>query len=171
MLTEENKRIIFQITCDLCKLGKKYGINIPIDYIRECTDDIIIFYDRYLKAFQYKDEVTTIDYFKVASWCCIFMGTKIYNFNKTNSCFNVNWKRFVVICILDMLETLKDMGYTLKDNSYKSKIAKMVVKEIEGESDFGIGKNGLYIIMKFASLVDLEEKSVLVTSQNINCEL
>lgn len=31
---------------------------------------------------------------------------------------------------------------------------KMVVLEIKGKNDFGIGKNGLYMLFKIATLID-----------------
>ncbi len=56
-----------------------------------------------------------------------------------------------------MLTTLENEGYILQESSYKTKIVKMVVMEIKGKGEFGIGKNGLYMLMKLISIVKVKE--------------
>ncbi len=156
MLTQENKEIVTEIIFELCKLAKEHNINIPADYMHECIDDIMAFYESYLKQFDSK--FCSIDFYKIASWFCVLMATKIYEFNKSKQLeHNKNWQSLVIIYVSHMLTTLENEGYTLQESSYKTKIMKMVVMEIKGKGEFGIGKNGLYMLMKLISIVKVKE--------------
>ncbi len=156
MLTEENKEYTIDIIHELYELAKKHNISIPQNYMCECIDDIMVFYEQYLKYFN--SRFCSIDFYKIASWFCVIMATKIYKFNKAKKLeHNKNWQTLVIIYVQYILETLKDEGYILKEPSYREKIMKMVVMEIKGKSDFGIGKNGLYMLVKMASIYSFQK--------------
>ena len=156
MLTEGNKDDVTDIVHEFYELAKQCGINIPQNYMRECIEDIMVFYEQYLKHFNSK--FCSIGFYKIASWFCVIMATKIYKFNKDKKLeHNKNWKILVIIYVQYILGTLEDEGYVLKEPSYREKIMKMVVMEIKGKSDFGIGKNGLYMLVKMASIYSFQK--------------
>lgn len=119
--------------------------------MRECIDDIMVFYEKYLQCF--KSKFCSIDFYKIASWFCVIMATRIYKFNKDKNLeYNKNWQTLVIIYVDYILGTLADEGHILQEPSYKEKIIKMILMEIKGRGDFGIGKNGLYMLVKIASI-------------------
>ena len=66
MLTEGNKDDVTDIVHEFYKLAKQCGINIPQNYMRECIEDIMVFYEQYLKHFNSK--FCSIDFYKIASF-------------------------------------------------------------------------------------------------------
>lgn len=160
MPTKENIDDVTSIVYELYELAKKYDISIPRDYMRECIEDIMVFYEQYLKCFNSK--FCSIDFYKIASWFCVIMATKIYSFNKAKKLeHNKNWQTLVIIYVQYILGTLENEGYVLKEPSYREKIMKMVIMEIKGKSDFGIGKNGLYMLVKMASIYSFQKKQII----------
>ncbi|HCD73254.1 MAG TPA: hypothetical protein DEQ48_03390 [Helicobacter sp.] len=156
MLIEENLDDVTDIIDELYKLAKQHSINIPQNYMDECIEDIMVFYEQYLKCFNSK--FCSIDFYKIASWFCVIMATKIYSFNKAKKLeHNKNWQKLIIIYVQYILGTLEDEGYVLKEPSYREKIMKMVIMEIKGKSDFGIGKNGLYMLVKMASIYSFQK--------------
>lgn len=156
MLIEENMDDVTDIIDELYKLAKQHNINIPQNYMDECIEDIMVFYEQYLEHFNSK--FCSIDFYKIASWFCVIMATKIYKFNKAKKLeHNKNWQKLIIIYVWYILGTLEDEGYVLKEPSYREKIMKMVVMEIKGKSDFGIGKNGLYMLVKMASIYSFQK--------------
>lgn len=156
MLTKENKEIVTEIIFELCKLAKEHNINLPTDYMHECIDDIMVFYESYLK--QFDSIFCSIDFYKITSWFCVLIATKIHKFNEDKQLeHNKNWQKLVIIYVSHMLTTLENEGYILQESSYKIKIMKMVVLEIKDKGEFGIGKNGLYMLMKLISIVKIKK--------------
>ncbi|EJG9643321.1 hypothetical protein NB039_000206 [Campylobacter jejuni] len=54
-----------------------------------------------------------------------------------------------------MLEELERTEKRIIDKSYRDKIIAMVACELTNQKDFGIGKNGLYMLMLIARIVEL----------------
>lgn len=152
MLQNETSDIITEIINELYIIAKFHNINIPQDYIKESIEEIVVFYEKYLICFE--SRFCNIDFYKIACWFCVIMATKMYNFYKSKNLENKNWIALIIIYIKYLFIRLRKDGYILKEKNYDIKIMKMVVLEIKGKNDFGIGKNGLYMLFKIATLID-----------------
>ena len=154
MLCEENKDFIVETINELCRLCEVQQISLNNEYVRDCIDDILVFYEHYLKTL--KSKFLDIDFYKIVSWFAVFMGTKMYEFNvEKDLTHNKNWARVVFICVWRMIQELEGEEKKIP-NGYMETIVYMVLSEIKNKPDFGIGKNGLYMLMKLVSVVEIK---------------
>lgn len=152
----DNEKLITEIITEIYQLCKKKNINIPNEYMQDCIDDMLSFYEQYLSTL--KSIFLDIDFYKIVSWFAVFMATRIYNFNLQKRLEkNTNWCNLISLCVWYMLDQLEREG-RIVPNGYHKKIVFMVVNEIKQQQDFGIGKNGLYMLMKFASIIEVNDK-------------
>lgn len=170
MLCEDNINFITETIYELCVLCEKKRVFLSREYVQNCIDDILVFYEQYLKTL--KSKFLDVDFYKIVSWFAVFMGTRVYKFNKNkNLMHNTNWANIVAVCVWYMVDQLENEGKVMP-KGYLEKIVFMVLNEIKEESnlnkcndvntnqgnlsDFGIGKNGLYMLMKLMSVVEVK---------------
>lgn len=151
--TDDNKKIVSSIIYELHEICYRKGIIIPADYRRECIEDLVSFYDKYLETNQQK--LVDIDYYKIASWYAVFIAEKMFAFTQERGISNQNWFHVIVLCVWRMLEELQRVEHRKIEKTYMKKIICMVGCEIKQNSNFGIGKNGLYMLMLIARVVEI----------------
>ena len=144
-LTEENINIISAMALELCAFYKeKYAHNFASGkYVRNALTKTMRYYADYLRKFDCK--VTTVDFYKVYSWLGFFLAQEL-----SSQDLRYRILRVAVWIMFDRLGIKEDMF----DSYCVKKILSMLQNEIDSNSDFGIGKNGLYMIMKFASITN-----------------
>ena len=80
----------------------------------------------------------------------------MYEFNvEKDLTHNKNWANVVSICVWRMIQELEGEKKKIP-NGYMETIVYMVLSEIKNKPNFGIGKNGLYMLMKLVSVVNVE---------------
>ncbi|RTJ28599.1 hypothetical protein [Campylobacter jejuni] len=151
--TEYNKEAITGMIVDFHKFCLKKEISIPQDYREECIERITIFYDKYLGT--HKQKLVNFDYYKIISWYAVFIAEKMFKSYQEKQIKNINWFRVIVLAVWRMLEELERTEKRIIDKSYRDKIIAMVACELTNQKDFGIGKNGLYMLMLIARIVEL----------------
>lgn len=149
--TEYNRKAIAGMILDFHDLCIKKGVSIPSDYRQQCIEEIIIFYDKYLET--HKQKLLDIDYYKIISWYAVIVAKKMLNFYKEKEIKNNSWFKVIDFAIWRMLEELEDNEKRTIDKAYKDKIIAMTACELTNQGEFGIGKNGLYMLMLIARIV------------------
>ncbi len=129
------------------------GVFIPSEYRKDCINDTIIFYEKYLRTNNQK--FVTIDFYKIISWYAVFVAERMLRFFKKSGIESENYSKVIRFAVLRMLKELKKTEKRAIEKAYVDKIISMVTCEIEGNVDFGIGKNGLYMLMLIARVVEI----------------
>lgn len=161
---------ITEVIADVCRLIERQNIVLADEYVKECIDEVIQFYKEYLSELNTK--FSSPDHYKIISWFCVFIASRLEEFqqghfeteriSKTTTPkkqVKQNYEKVVECCVFYMFDMLETMDHRrLIEPAYKMKIINMVVYEISHEDGrFGIGKNGLYMLMKLASVVEVCE--------------
>lgn len=148
---EPNRKVVSSIVYEFHNICESYDVIIPAEYRKDCIDDIIAFYEKYLKT--HKQKLVSIDYYKIVSWYAVFVAVKMFNFYQQKGLKNDSWIKVIGFAVSCMIDELKFKEKRTIERAYKNKIIAMVACEIKGNSDFGIGKNGLYMLMLTARKV------------------
>lgn len=132
-----------------------HGIDL-LDYHKDHTgalEEMLQFYADFLTI--NNQNFTSFDFYKVISWYSILLASKLCESNKEV------WKPVIALAIWRMLDvTEKKCGKKISKIEEK-KIVRMVILEIDTKkqvlndrknSDFGIGKNGLYMLMRMLTV-------------------
>lgn len=153
--TKRNKECVTAMIAEFHNICEKKGIIIPDDYRTEGIENIIVFYEKYLDTL--KQELVAFDYYKIISWYAVSIAQKMFNFFKDkNIQKNDNWLKVIMLAIWRMIEELEECENRTISKNYMKKIILMVAFEIKNKTDFGIGKNGLYMIMLIARIVQIK---------------
>ncbi|MCL9823421.1 MAG: hypothetical protein SPE20_01170 [Helicobacter sp.] len=151
--TEENKKLVAAVIYEFHDVCNSKRVVIPNEYRKECIDEIVAFYEKYLKT--HKQKLISIDYYKIISWYAVFVAEKMFHFYSQKNLDNNNWIKVIMFAVWRMLEELEETEQRSINKAYMSKIIAMVACEIKKQSDFGIGKNGLYMLMLIARIVQI----------------
>lgn len=127
------------------------GVIIPKEYQKDCISELVIFYEKYLKT--HKQKLLTIDFYKIVSWYAVFVAEKMFKFYQEKKINNNNWFKVIIFAVWRMLEELEYVEKKVIEKPYMEKIIAMVACEIRKNGDFGIGKNGLYMLILIARMV------------------
>lgn len=132
-------------------LEKKMGAIEP-KYRRDAINEMIEFYIKFLK--KKKQELTSFDFYKTISWYSILLAAKLRTLAKNKNTKSNNWFKVLIFAVQRMLENVKDeCGREIPKNEFE-KIVMMVACEIANKGNFGIGKNGLYMLMYIMTIVE-----------------
>ena len=138
------------------KNGESNDIYVPPEYEDECIDKMIEFYEEFLKT--NNQRLLCIDYYKIISWYAFLISEKMYEIQKSNG--SKNWIAIIRYAIWIMLERIEQTKNITISKEYQAQIIAMVVREIQGTSNFGIVKNGFYMLMlMLAEAKHIETKS------------
>ncbi len=148
--TEEPKYHIINMTNYLCEfIDKQYKIVITQEFRKQVVDDALEHYKLHVEA--YDVPVNGIDPYKFISWIGMGLYTKaIEKYNETVS------DSILKSTIIVMNRTLIEEGRMLP-KFYLKKIFGMVKNDHIGKEHLGLGKNGLYLVFRSASLCLLED--------------
>lgn len=155
--TERNKERVTAMIIEFHNMCEKKGVIIPDDYRTEGIENIIVFYEKYLDT--HKQKLVAFDYYKIISWYAVSIAQKMFNFFKDKNIQNDNWFKVIMLAIWRMIEELEECENRTISKNYMKKIIAMVACEIKNETDLGIGKNGLYMIMLIARIVQINTNS------------
>ncbi|MDE7317584.1 MAG: hypothetical protein K2N12_07645 [Helicobacter sp.] len=125
------------------KNGKSIDIYIPHEYEDECIDEMIKFYEEFLET--NNQRLLCIDFYKIISWYAFLISEKMYKIQKSNG--SKNWISIIKYAVWIMLYRIERTKNITIPEEYQAQIIAMVVREIQGTSNFGIGKNGFYMLM------------------------
>ena len=131
---------------EFCILYKeKYNIEIlKGKYVKNALVNTIKHYISFLKEFDFALE--SVDFYRTYAWFGYFLacefGAKDTSFRALNVAL---WR------ILKELE--QQVGHEFYRDQDKKEIIRLLQNELSSKSDLGVGKNGLYIMGKFASLI------------------
>ncbi|MDE7255748.1 MAG: hypothetical protein K2N54_06185 [Helicobacter sp.] len=118
---------------------------IPATCHKEIIVEMLHFYIKFLK--KKKQKLTSFDFYKVISWYAILLASKLYALAKIKETKSDSWIRVIDVAVWRMLESVKKECKRKIPEIEKNKIITMVACEIKEQGDFGIGKNGLYMLM------------------------
>lgn len=170
--TDYNKKAVAGMITDFHCLCHKKGYIIANDYRSECINNVVAFYEKYLGT--HKQKLLDFDYYKIISWYAVFVTEKIYasyeiplcnvNQNQTQEEIEKSTKslkrkrnqeclQIIGVAVWRMFKELEDSEGKTIEYGYRDKIIAMVVCEIMQQGEFGIGKNGLYMIMLIARII------------------
>lgn len=122
------------------------------EYRSDAIDEMMDFYINFLK--KKKQKLVSFDIYKVLSWYSIILATKLYALAKNKNTKSDNWFKVLIYAIQRMLKNVKDeCGREIPKNEVE-KIIMMVACEITDEGNYGIGKNGLYMLMYIMTIVE-----------------
>lgn len=125
---------------------KKYKVElIKGKYVKNAIIKTVRYYRQYLKEFDCK--VTSLDFYKTYAWLGYFMAEELRSKDMQYKMMNV-----VVWRLIKQLEG--DNKNVKKCDDFFTKLLSLLRNELSQQGEFGIGKNGLYMIMKIASLID-----------------
>lgn len=146
-LDSENVRLISVQAQEICKFYRqKYKIDlVKGKYVKNALIKTIRHYIAYLKEFDCR--VTSVDFYKVYAWFSYFLAEELHSKDMQNGVLKV--------AVWIMCYTLKLNGRVITDIEMIEKILRLVQNELGDRSKFGIGKNGLYMIMKIVSIVEI----------------
>ena len=153
--TEANKRLVTAIISEFHELCNSRQITIPNEYQKDCINEIVIFYEKYLKT--HKQKLLTIDFYKILSWYAVLIAEKMFNFYQEKKINNDNWFKVITFAVWRMLQELEYIEKREIEKAYMEKIITMVACEITKKGNFGIGKNGLYMLMLIARMVKIHQ--------------
>lgn len=143
-----NKSLLKAQIAEICLFYKeKYKVElIKGKYAKNAIIKTVRHYKQYLKEFDCK--VTSLDFYKTYVWLGYFMAQELHSKDMQYKMMNV-----VVWRLMKQLENdNKNLG---KCNDFFNKLLRLLQNELSKERmEFGVGKNGLYMIMKIASLID-----------------
>lgn len=131
---------------EFCFLYKeKYNIEIlKGKYVKNALANTIKHYISFLKEFDFALE--SVDFYRTYAWFGYFLACEFGSTDTSYRALNVAFWR-----ILKELE--QQMGYKFCREQDKKEIIRLLQNELSSKSDLGVGKNGLYIMGKFASLI------------------
>lgn len=121
-----------------------YGLYITADGRKQIVNDVLSHY--YDHVTTYGVSVTGSDPYKFLAWAGIQIFEDMKSHDKEIAI------KFLSSSIAAMHRALLEEGRSLED-WYLKKIIRMVVSEYNGKNHLGLGKNGLYIAFKSASIV------------------
>lgn len=137
-------------------LEKRMG-SVPIEYRKDIVVEMLKFYINILK--KKKQKLLSFDFYKVLSWYSILLATRLRTLAKNKHTKSDNWVKVLECAVQRMLENVKDeCGREIPENEPK-KIITMVAYEIADKGNLGIGKNGLYMLMRILTLVKCPNSS------------
>lgn len=147
-LSDENIKLIEMQAKELCKFYKaKYNFDIVRGkYVKNALIKTFRHYNKYLKEFDCK--ITSVDFYKVYSWLGYFLAEELHSKDMR---YGVLRTAFWRLC-----KELERNGQKFDNRECIKKILQLIQNELDANSDFGIGKNGLYMLMKVASLVEIK---------------
>ncbi|WP_456470695.1 hypothetical protein [Caminibacter sp.] len=125
-------------------IGEKINANLTKEDLLEFVD-IVNHYKEHAK--KHSLTVTAIEPYKVISWGSVSLCLK-YQKNDIKKA-----KYFLVLAILSLNVFLKEDVGKNHSSDFLKKVYKMLMLECQGDKNFGIGRNGLYMIFKSASLI------------------
>lgn len=143
---EENIPLIQGQVKEFCALYKaKYKFEIVKGkYVKNALVNTIKHYISFLKEFDFILE--SVDFYRTYAWFGYFLacefGAKDTSYRALNTAF---WR------ILKELEVQASCEFC--EERDKKEIIRLLQNELSSKSDLGVGKNGLYIMGKFASLI------------------
>lgn len=141
-LTDENIKLIQAQVSEICLFYKqKYKFDIVKGkYVKNALIKTIRHYTAYLKAFDCK--VSSVDFYKIYSWFPYFLSEELHTKDLQYGVLKVALWR---MC--------EEIGCnTPAFNDYLEKLIALIQNELDKNADFGIGKNGLYMCVKLASI-------------------
>ena len=118
---------------------------IPTACHKEIIAEMLQFYIKFLK--KKKQKLTSFDFYKVISWYSILLASRLYTLAEIKDTKSDNWIRVIDVAVWRMLESVKKECKREIPDIERNKIITMVACEIKEQGDFGIGKNGLYMLM------------------------
>ena len=76
--TEENKKLVAAVIYEFHDVCNSKRVVIPNEYRKECIDEIVAFYEKYIKT--HKQKLISIHYYKIISWYAVFVAEKNVSF-------------------------------------------------------------------------------------------
>ncbi|TLD97647.1 hypothetical protein LS71_002595 [Helicobacter jaachi] len=140
-LSQENVKLLEAQICEICEFYKgKYGASIVSGkYVKNALIETIRYYIRYLKEFDCR--VSSLDFYKTYTWLGYFLAEQLKSQDM----------RYRVLCVV-VWRCEQEFKNHFEHNEFLHKMLKLLQNELDGNSEFGIGKNGFYMIMKAISL-------------------
>ena len=123
---------------------ESYCIQLTKEAKKSIVKDVLSHYYDHVMA--YDVSVTGSDPFKFLSWAGINIYTNLYKSDREVAI------KFLSSAIAALNRSLVLTGKEFPD-WYLKKIIKMVINEFDKDEELGLGKNGLYLTFKGASLV------------------
>ena len=125
---------------------KKYNAElIKGRYAKNALIKTIRHYTKYLREFDCK--VTSLDFYKSYAWLGYFMAEEL---NSQDMQY-----KMLYVAVWRLQKELENHGKNMdKCDKLFNKLLMLLQNEISQKGEFGVGKNGLYMIVKFVSLVD-----------------
>lgn len=138
-------------------LEKRMGV-IESKYRRDAINKMIAFYIKFLK--KKKQQLISFDFYKTISWYSIILAAELRNLTKNKNTKSDSWFKVLIYAVQRMLENVKDeCGREIPKNEFE-KIVMMVACEIADKGNYGIGKNGLYMLMYIMTVVECPNSSM-----------
>jgi len=122
----------------------KYQIGLPKDFREEIVEHVLNHYYDHVQ--KYTVSVNGSDPYKILAWAGVYIYVKLYKEHKRQAI------QFLSCTVVLLNRTLLESGKSLPD-WYIKKTIEMVLSEFNGGNHLGLGKNGLYMAFKGASLV------------------
>ncbi len=146
-LSLDNRDLLEAQICEICRFyKKKYKVElIKGKYVKNAIIKTTRYYRQYLKEFDCK--VTSLDFYKTYAWLGYFMAEELHSKDMQYKMMNV--------VVWRLIKQLENDGKNIKAcDDFFAKLLSLLQNELSKRGEFGIGKNGLYMIMKIASLID-----------------
>jgi len=158
--SDQPKYNIINITNYLCELTRnQYGILISQQLRKDIVDDVLKHYKLHVET--YSVPVNGIDPYKFISW----IGLNLYDRTLNEYPEKIS-DGILKSTIIVMNRTLVEEGRLLP-KYYLRKLFDMVKNDYSGKEHLGLGKNGLYLVFRSASLCQLEETKYTIDSKDI----
>lgn len=129
--------------CTLYKAKYQFEI-IKGKYVKNALVNTIKHYISFLKEFDFALE--SVDFYRTYAWFGYFLACEFGAKDSSHRALNVAFWR-----ILKELESQAKCEFCREQD--KKEIIRLLQNELSSKSDLGVGKNGLYIMGKFASLI------------------
>ena len=127
---------------DISKEG--YGLELTKEAKEDIVENVLSHY--YDHIIEYDVSVSGSDPYKLLSWAGVYIYESLYKSDREIAI------KFLSSTIVALNRSLKLTNKELPE-WYLTKTLKMVVNEFDNDNHLGLGKNGLYMAFKGASLV------------------
>ncbi|NOQ30306.1 MAG: hypothetical protein GQ570_04190 [Helicobacteraceae bacterium] len=141
---DETKKYISALVNQLCELAfHSYSIGIPKQVRKILIEKSLNHYSNHVNEFNVT--VNGLDPYKFLAWSGIELYAMVND--------EVLGDMILNCTIISLRRALEEDGKQVTFGFIK-KLKKMIKKEFMGESDLGLGKNGLYVAFRMASLAE-----------------
>jgi hypothetical protein len=121
-----------------------YSLELPRDTKLDIAEYVLSHYHDHINA--YDVSVTGNDPYKFLSWSGIYIYESLYKSDREIAI------KFLSVATVTLHNALKLSGKELPE-WYLKKTLKMVINEFDNNNHLGLGRNGLYMAFKGASLI------------------